>query len=176
MRGKSFVAYTIQSKISATSGQWVTWRISSQHLWHSCFQKTYHWTIFVHNPHLIIKKTNEMFNSSYNNWNAGWRFLFKVTDVKKTNTVCNMEIATYTITPSRLTWRHHRVYRGKLQCHKLEQKCISCSLMNPIKNGLTNHKLHSANQNWSYLSMNLLHHPQFCKLSNWKANSRAVLF
>ena len=100
-----------------------------------------------------------MFNSSYNDWNVGWRFLFKVTDVKKTQFVTWQLQHVPSPHPDSLdhtteyTWESYNATRTKMQfefTHELKTNC------------LVNHKSHSANPNWSHLIMNLSRKANSC--------------
>ena len=103
------------------------------------------------------------------------KVLFKVTDVKKKKT----QFVTWKLlhVPSPHRDSHEDTTESTRESYNATRTKMQFLFTYEYKkNGLINHKLHSANQNWSYLSMNLLHHHQFCKLSNWKANSCAALF
>ena len=68
--------------------------------------------------------------------------------------------ATCSITPYWLPWTHHMSTRESYNATIL--KCIFCSFMHTIL--ILNHKLHSANPNWSQLVTNLSCHTQFRSL------------
>lgn len=69
-----------------SSGQWVTWRMSSQHLWHSSFQQT--WIINLHNPpsgYVSVRCSTNLTLAQM--WSESFYSESKMNKI----TVCNME-------------------------------------------------------------------------------------